>query len=87
MGEYNSGEGVDSDQEAVAPEMTERVLAAVEPIASNQPPRVVADRPRLERGYKEKVMTGSKRERRRLRRLERENQKHAARRGAAMALA
>jgi hypothetical protein len=44
---------------------------AVKPILEEKRPQAGVDRPRLEKGYENKIMTGSKREKRRLRRLER----------------
>jgi len=65
-------EGLDREEE----EEAERVM-------EGPPVPVVQERPRLEPGYTNKVMTGSKRERRRLRKLEREQAAKGRRRRAA----
>ena len=64
--------GLPADSENVTIE-NDGVLrgVAVKPILEEQRPQAGVDRPRLEKGYENKIMTGSKREKRRLRRLER----------------
>ncbi len=79
--EFNSDWCPDSDHEDVAVEGMERVVAAEEGIVNAQPAKAVVDRPRLGPGYLNKPVTGSKREKRRLRRLERESMAKAGRKG------
>ena len=52
---------------------------AAEEIVKGQPGRVVVDRTRLGPGYLNKPVTGSKREKRRMRKLERESMKKGVR--------
>ncbi len=79
--EFNSDWRLDSDHEDVAVEGIDRVAAGAEGIVNGQPAKAVVDRPRLGPGYLNKPMTGSKREKRRLRKLERESMAKAGRKG------
>ena len=79
--EFNSDWCPDSDHEDVAVEGMDRVVVADEGIVNGQPAKAVADRPRLGPGYLNKPMTGSKREKRRMRRLERESMRKGVRKG------
>ncbi len=75
----------DFDCEDEEPAGIEGKEEEAERVVESPPVQVVQERPRLEPGYTNKVMTGSKRERRRLRKLEREHAAKARRRGAAKA--
>ena len=82
------GEGPsDFDCEDEALPGMDREEEEAERVVESRPVAVVQERPRLEPGYTNKVMTGSKRERRRLRKLEREHAAKARRRGAAARVA
>ena len=71
----------ESDYEDVAREGSDRVVATAEGIVNGQPAKAVVDRPRLGPGYLNKPVTGSKREKRRMRRLERESMAKGGRKG------
>ena len=80
----------DSDHEDVASERIEWLKAAVaaaeaaagsKPVVVEQARKEGGERTQLERGYLNKTVTGSKREKRRLRRLERESVRKGVRKG------
>ena len=77
--EYRAGSDHEDDEE----EGVETVAASVaaEGIVNGQPARAVVDRPRLGPGYLNKPVTGSKREKRRMRKLERESMAKGGRKG------
>ena len=80
--ELDSDWRADSDYEEVAAERTDRVVAAADGIVNRQPAKAVVDQTRLGPGYLNKPMTGSsKREKRRMRRLERESAAKGGRKG------